>query len=274
MARVAAKRRAPVARAAVAERPRARRSGTASRSLLSRLAPSGRSLALGFAILAAAAGAYAAARETSAFAVGRIEVEGAPAPVAQAVTVALGRLEGTSLVALSAAQVEQRLARLPWVASWTYDRAFPHTLRVVVEPEQPLAVARRGADAWLVSARGKVLEKIGARTLPRLPRIWLAKEDAPAVNGVVAGDAAVAVDALAPAVGTPFLRRVRFVRQGEETLTLVLRTGIEVRLGNADAVRLKLEIARRLLPAVDAPGYLDLSVPERPVILTNSQLAG
>ena len=42
------------------------------------------------------------------------------------------------------------------VAAARYDRDFPHTLRIFVEPEQP-AVVRRGADSWLVSARARVI---------------------------------------------------------------------------------------------------------------------
>jgi hypothetical protein len=54
-------------------------------SALGRALPSGRSLAIGFAVLAAALGGYVAARETSLFAVQTIEVRGAPAPVTQRV---------------------------------------------------------------------------------------------------------------------------------------------------------------------------------------------
>jgi cell division septal protein FtsQ len=267
---VAAKRRTPGARVAGTERRRAR----TRRSVVARIAPSGRSLLVGFAILAVAAGAYAGARTTSVFAVTGVDVRGAPSPVERDVRAALRPVLGSSLVEVHRSQIEHRLAALPWVASWSYDRAFPHTLRIDVEPEQPLAIARRGADAWLVSARGRVLARAEADASPRLPRIWLAKNAAPVVNTPLGGSAVAAIDALAPAAGTPFLERVRFVRQGEETLTLVLRSGLEVRLGDVDEIRLKLEIARRILPALAPPGYLDLSVPERPVTSTNPQVEG
>jgi len=269
---VAAGRRAPAARAAVVDAPRARRERTRPR--LVRILPSVRSLVVSVALVTAGAGAYAAARETSLFAVTRVEVRGAPPPVAQDVRGAVATLDGTSLVVLTRGELAHWLARLPWMASWTYDRAFPHTLRLTVEPERPLAVARRGAEAWLVSAHGKVVAKIGRAENPRLPRIWLAKDAVPAVNRPLAGEAATAVAALAPAAGTPFLRRVRFVRVGEETLTLVLRSGLEVRLGSADDVPLKLDIARRILPSLAPPGYLDLSVPRQPVSHTDPRVVG
>ena len=266
MAQVAAKRRPPAARAIAAPAP--------ARAGYARLAPSGRSLLVAFALLALAAGGYAAARQTSLFAVRSLEVEGASPAVARQVREVLEPLRGKSLVAVDGADVADRLTALPWVESVRLDRSFPHTLRVAVTPEQPVAVLRRGAEAWLVSASGRVLEEGGARERTRLPRIWLPASAEPLVGGRVQDGAAVAVAALAPAAGTPFLARVRFVRQGEETLTLVLRSGIEVRLGDTSELLLKLEIARAILSGLVAPGYLDLSVPDRPVLLGNSQVEG
>ena len=48
---------------------------------------------------------------------------------------------------------------LPDVHLGHHDRAFPHTLRVHVVPEQPVAVLRRGEESWLVSARGRVMRR-------------------------------------------------------------------------------------------------------------------
>jgi hypothetical protein len=51
-----------------------------------------------------------------------------------------------------------------------------------------------------------------------------------------------------------------------------------VRLGDATDLRLKLAIARRILrqtgAATAGDGYVDVSVPERPVLSTKSQLQG
>lgn len=266
VAQVAAKRRPPAARAIAAPSP--------TRAGYGRIAPSGRSLLVAFGLLALAAGGYAAARETSIFAVTALDVRGASPAVARDVRKVLEPVRGKSLVAVDGADIAHRLTALPWVASVTLDRSFPHTLRVTVTPEQPVAVLRRGADAWLVSAEGRVLEMTAARKRPRLPRIWLAASSSPLVGAAAEGGAALAVAALAPAAGTPFLGRVRFVRQGGETLTLVLRSGVEVRLGDTAELPLKLEIARAILPGVAPPAYLDLSVPERPVLHANTQVEG
>ena len=79
-------------------------------------------------------------------------------------------------------------------------------------------------------------------------------------------------------VGGTFPTPVRFVRVAGAELTLVLGSGLEVRLGGVGDLRLKLAIAHRILRAVNADGsssgYLDVSVPERPVIAgSNAQLS-
>jgi cell division septal protein FtsQ len=240
-----------------------------------RFLPSGRSLAVAFGLVAAAAGAYVIARETSMFAVRRIEVTGAPPSVAAQVRAVLAPFDGTSLVALDGAGVERRVSALPGVASARYDRAFPHTLHVFVRPEQPVAVIRRGADAWLVSARARVIRRISPQALPSFGRVWL-----PAGSEVEVGQTIVDALALRAVRAVATLRAagarmtIRNVVSTDHELTLFLGSGLEVRLGDGRDLALKLAIARRIAPQLTPPGYLDVSVPERPVAGTKSQPAG
>ncbi|MBA2384629.1 MAG: hypothetical protein H0V68_08220 [Actinobacteria bacterium] len=56
------------------------------------------------------------------------------------------------------------------------------------------------------------------------------------------------------------------MRASAKELTLLLRPGLELRLGDGTDRDVKLEVARRILPALEeGVGYLDVSVPERPV---------
>lgn len=222
-----------------------------------------------------AAGLYLLARSTPMFAVGQIEVEGAPPSVAAHVRAALAPLKGESLLALDSTQVERRLAKLPDVAAAGYDRDFPHTLRVTVRPEHPVAVARRGSKAWLVAASTRAIAAVPLRTHAGLPRVWLAHSDDPEVGAAVTDRYALrAIRALALARTAHFPGRVRMVRVRASDLTFLLGSGIELRLGDLHAVPLKLAVATRVLPILLRHGgylYLDVSVPERPVAGTNSQ---
>jgi len=231
-----------------------------------RLLPSGRSLLTAFALVLTAIAGYLVARNTSVFAVTTIDVDGAPPAVAQQVRRALRADEGTSLLRLDLGDVQRRVAHVPTVAAASLDRAFPHTLRITVVPERPVAVVRQGASSWLVSSRGRVMAGLARGARRRLPRIWIAKGPVLRVGGIAPAALGGALTAVAPLASLRFPARVGSVSEKDGELTLVLRSGLEVRLGAAADVRLKLAVASKVLRLVGADTlYVDVSVPERPV---------
>jgi cell division protein FtsQ len=236
--------------------------------------PSSRSILLGLLLLLAGFGAYYGAGHSSVFAVRELEVHGAPPGVAAQMRTVLAPLLGTSLVGFDRAAAERRLVALPDVASARFDRAFPHTIRIFVELETPVAVLRQGAQAWVVSARGRVLRRLGARPYPPLPRIWVPRTIPIAVDSTVSGDPAEAVQGLAPLRELHFPAAVRSGVAADNEVTLTLASGREIRLGAPLQLRLKLAIAAKILPLAGGAPYVDVSVPERPVVGTNSQVAG
>ena len=239
------------------------------------LLPSGRALLVGFAILGATIGAYFVARETSMFAVRTIEIDGAPPRVAAHVRAALKTLDGKSLLALSASDVTQRLNRLPDVASVSYDRNFPHTLRLHVVPAHTIAMLRRGASAWLISSDGRVIRTAGRTAAPLLPRIWLpSNAEINAGEPLQDGDASNAVSALADARRAGFSERVLGVRASGHELTFVLQNRLELRFGDSSDLVAKVAVARKVVPLSGDFGYLDVSVPERPVAGGKPQVSG
>lgn len=232
--------------------------------------PSGRSLLLAFVAVAAIVGAYLAARETSMFAVQRIEVTGARPSVVQRVDAALAPLDGTSLLGLDAAKIDRRLSPLRDVSLVSYDRAFPHTAKIVVSAERPVAVLRRGSQAWIVTERGRVLEPIADPRASSLPRIWDANAPVPSAGELLAVDEALRPARLLGGVlsaNRDLFARVREARDVNGDLTLVLGTGTEIRLGPADDLALQLAVAVRVLETAGPEArYVDVSVPERAVV--------
>ncbi len=137
---------------------------------LVRLVPSGRSLLLAFGLLGAALVLWLVARETGVFGVRTLDVRGATPGIATQVRKALRPAAGESLLKLDVAAAERTVEALPLVESVRFDRAFPHTLRVFVTPERPVAVVRQGARSYLVSARGRVMATIPRTARPRRRR--------------------------------------------------------------------------------------------------------
>jgi hypothetical protein len=232
-----------------------------------------RLLAIAIAAPVLVTGVYFAARETSTFAVRTIAVSGGTRAVQAQVRSALAPLIGTSLLALDGGALERRVDALPTVVSSRYDRAFPHMLRIIVVPEVPVAVLHRGKETWLVSGRGRAIRRIPNGRRPGLPRIWV-----PTATQVTAGaflppdEGGTAAHVLALAGGFPARFTTASLSHGE--LTLRLRLGIELRLGDPVDVRLKLAVARRALRVLP-PGstYLDVAVPQRPVAGANPQVS-
>jgi cell division protein FtsQ len=215
-------------------------------------------------LLALAGGAYAVARETAVFAVERIDVQGAPPALAARIRAALAPVEGTSLVSFSRGSADRRLAGFPQIAHVDYDRGFPHTLHVRVTVEQPVALLRRGPDAWLVSSSGRVLAMLEPGSYPPLPRIWLAAETGVAVGGTVeTGRSALVATALARQRLPVHVVAIR--DDGAGGVVLQLPGGREVRLGDLSNLAVKLAVAAAIVPQSPDAAYVDVSVPTRAV---------
>ena len=261
-------------RAGRSERSRARtesvvvpfpRTTPGDRLELGLLVPSGRTLLVAFGILAGILLAILAARETPLFGIRSIEVSGADSRVTRQVQRALDGRAGESLFGVDLEAAELEVAALPTVAAVSFDRAYPHTLRVTVVPERPVAIVRQGAGSFVVSDRGRVVATAERSEQPELARIWVTKDVRLDTGGYVEGELRTAVGAVAPLAGIRFPSRVVSVATTDE-LTLRLASGLELRMGDMRDVDLKLAVAGRVLPLLpQGTGYLDVSVPHRPV---------
>lgn len=223
---------------------------------------------------------FVVARQTGIFALRGLEITGATERIDRQVESVLQPFMGKSLVGLDTGAVVERLRTIPAVVSASVERDFPHTLAVHVSLDRGVAVIRQGADAWLVSSRGRVLASIDPRSQALLPRIWVATSEAELSPGTFLlpeeGGAAVAAIARVP---RDFPMRVEAATGDRGDLRLVLGNRAELRLGDDSDVRLKLEAAAVVLRSLTASeraglGYLDVSIPTRVVAFPNSQVEG
>ena len=235
------------------------------RGWLAEVAPTRRSLAIGLAVLALALGGYLIARETPLFAIDRIEVKGASPRVADQVRQALKSFSGRPLVGLDGSAVLRTVDALPTVVSASYDRAFPHTLSITVVPERPAAVLRRGSDSWLVSMRGRVMGRLAAPALPKLPRIWISTHTVVRTGDELTA-AGAATAARAVGLAGSFGARVASASYTGGVVVFRLRTGLELLLGDGRDIKLKVAVADRLLSVLPTGStFVDVSNPGRPV---------
>jgi cell division protein FtsQ len=241
-----------------------------------------RAAAIVAGLAVAAAGAYAVARETAVFAVQTIQISGGSPRVQAEVRKALAPELGRSLIAIGGTEIADRVDPIPDVVSIRFDRSFPHTLHVMVRAERAVLLLRQRRSSWVVSSRGRVMRQVRTPRRSSLPRLWLpAAVPVKVGEKLPADDGSLAAAALAPIAPGAFRGGVRTVVSGADKLTLVLGTGAQVRLGDLGDLRLKLTIARRILTIANTAGaeqpgsYVDVSVPERPVLgSANSQVEG
>ncbi len=256
------------------------RSRSRTREAGLRFVPSARSIVIGVVILVVAVGGYLVALTSSIFAVRSIAVVGGSPRVQAEVQKALAPELGTSLLHIDGNAIAQRTAALPDIVSVSYDRAFPHTLRIRIDAERAVMLVRQAKKTYVVSARGRVMRTVANPGKSSLPRVWVAKTEKLSVGETLsAADGALAAAALAPISAGAFPASIRTVRTTKDELTLVMRSGLEVRLGDIGDLRLKLAIAKRILHLAGTTppsgSYIDVSVPERPVLGgINSQVAG
>lgn len=235
-------------------------------------------LAIAVGVLLVFGCGYLIARETSLFAVRSFEIRGAPADLERSLQTALARFEGQSLVGISLADVERAVDAVPAVRSATVDRDFPHALNIDVRPEQAVAIVRRDEDAWLVSASGRVLQRLEPGVLRPVPRVWIESASGEIALGdfLLPEQGAVAVHALAE-VPADFPFEIESARGTEDDLVLVLAGKTEVRLGDAASIGEKLASAKAVLQSLTADerhglSYVDVSLPARPVAAEKPQV--
>jgi cell division protein FtsQ len=240
----------------------------------------GLALALAVAVLGLL---YLGARETSVFSLDTVEVEGVHGTVRGAVLHEVEGLRGTSLVTLDGSALLRRLEALPTVHAVTYDRAFPHTLRLTVEPERPVAVVNTDGAAWIVSVHGRVISRVPPGETPGLPRMRY-PEGATLQAGQVVSDGPTKTVLAAVAAAPKRFRlplHIGSLEDGELTFKLIGEGGTRplLKLGEPVDVTVKLQVAALVLRKLDpeeraALTYLDVSLPDRPVASTNPLVSG
>ncbi len=168
-----------------------------------------------------------------------------------AVRLASGISATDHVPAVDADRVREAIrSQFPEVADVTVDRALPHTIRLTVTVRTPLAVVQNGGATYLMDAGGVLYDKVSSTK--GLPIVQSSTE--------AGRDEARDVLLMMPA---DLRGRVTTVTAStHDDVTVVLRSGAQVRWGNAADSALKAKVLAALL-AVKATHY-DVSTPSMP----------
>lgn len=205
-------------------------------------------LAVAVAVLTAVA-----VYQTSLFAVREVRVVGASLVSADQVRVAAAIRPGAPLARVDLAEVRDRVAQLPPVATVGVSRDWPHTVVVRVEERTAVAVVPQGREFLVLDAEGVVFRRLTARPA-QLPLVETPKPGPQ--------DAATVAAVSVLAALTPQLRR-QLVKVSAPTavrIQLRLVKNRTVVWGDADDSAKKARVATFLLAR---PGdVIDVSAPD------------
>lgn len=154
------------------------------------------------------------------------------------------------------------VAGFPVVKEVVAEPAFPHTLRIRVIEEQPVALLEVGGERLLLAGDGSVLR--GVATGHPLPVIRSSGSvpDAKLEHGAAAAELRIVAAAPAPLVG-----RMTRVSEGRRGIYASLRNGPQIFFGDTGLLEAKWAAAAAVLadPSSKGASYVDVRLPGRPV---------
>lgn len=193
---------------------------------------------------------------------------------------------GSTLLNVDTDAVEAALKKDPWVADVTFERVFPHTLRVEIVEQQveALVVMNTGSIAWYLGDADIWIQptKIEASEGQSVNDAALAQAladgcllitDVPATVSPVAGSVATdevldAVAAFRRGFSEEFLSQVvSFSAASTDSITCTLRNGVEILLGSpTDIAAKETVITQTLEQHPGAVTYINVRVVTDPAL--------
>lgn len=214
------------------------------------------------AVLAAVAGGYLWLRDSSLVRVDHVEISGLSASDAERVSATLHNTAiSMSTLHLDKRRLDAAVKPYASVAALKVDADFPHTLKIQVIEQRPIAALAAPNDARVpVTATGIVLTGVVADR--DLPSVEVA---APPAGPKLTDKKLLKALAVAGAAPRDLLERTDALQFGSRGVVAALHNGPELLFGTDGEAAKKWEAAARVLAEPSAAGasYLDLRIPGR-----------
>ena len=213
--------------------------------------------------------AFLVLRSSSIFAITNIQVEPTEHVTNEQIQKLIAVEEGTTLLNMDESLITEELQKDPWVASATYERQFPNTLRITIVERKVTAIVAlsSGPVAWYLGENNVWLE---ADQLT-VPEGKTTATDVPATVSPVAGT--TATDAEIQAVmqyQSTFSSEltsqiVSYSASSVDAISVTLTNGVQVALGSPTQITDKEKVILAMLKQF--PGeltYLNVRTPASP----------
>lgn len=202
-------------------------------------------------------------RESSLFAVKKIEVTGVTVNGPEIFTALQGAATKMTTLHIREEKLRAAVSGFPTVGAIKVDASPPHDLKIEITERKPAAVLAVGSERIPVSADGYLLRGLRAEgdLIPIEPS---QRMSGPRLLGADLDQAV-----LLGAVPSQLRSGVESSRYDTEAggVVVSLRNGIDLRMGDGSGGAAKWAAAAAVLAKSDlgSPAYIDVSVPERPV---------
>ena len=173
---------------------------------------------------------------------------------------------GSTLLNVDTASIEEALKKDPWIASVSFERVFPHTLRIVIHEQavDALVVMSSGSIAWYLGDGGSWIQPTSVTAAEDQSVDDAALESAMAEGCLLITDvpATVAPEAGLPATDASLLAVQKF-REGfsedfasqvvsysapsEDNISCTLESGVEVLLGSPTDIATKQAFVEKII---------------------------
>lgn len=174
---------------------------------------------------------------------------------------------GVTLMRFPSAEVRDRVATDPWVATLTVRRLIPDTVEFDVTERVPVALLSAQNTLWLVDADGWVLAKEATTTTaPSMPVLRRMEALKPQVGRSI--DSTVVTNALSvlTGMGSQIRRSVRAVdAPSVDETALLTNQNVEILVGPATDLVKKDLLVRKILAAQRGIVFIDVRSTDRPV---------
>jgi cell division protein FtsQ len=203
-------------------------------------------------------------RDSSFVSVQAVQIRGVSGPGAAQIDAALRRAaRQMSTLDANAGALRDAVSAYPEVRAIDVSTSFPHSMRITVSEQPPVAVLQAASGARSAVAANGVL--LGGRPVTAaLPAIPI--ESLP--HGRVHDAAVLQYLAVLGAAPAPLAHLVTRVYDGPKGLTVAMHSGMLVYFGDASRVHAKWLAFASVLVASHAASasYVDVRLPERPAI--------
>lgn len=214
-------------------------------------------------------GAWMWLRDTSLFAVEHVKITGVHGPEAAAIRSSLAAsARQMTTTDFDPAKLRGAVAQFVLVKDLRAQTSFPHSVRIEVTLERPVAVLVAAGTPLVVARDGTILRGVAGRA--SLPTVVVSR---PPRGRRVTSPLGVAAVALLDSAPSALLARVANVTQGAAGLTAALRGGPALYFGNTSRLHAKWAAVAAVLADQGSRGasYVDVRVPERPAAQVSYQ---